>query len=98
MSKTTKWVLIAITVIGLAALGIHRFRPKTSSDMLSGDPSSGRTANVPGGPNASTLLVRHVVLEPIELVDGINISGSLIPNEEVNLSFETSGKITGIFF
>jgi membrane fusion protein (multidrug efflux system) len=98
MSKTTKWVLIAITVIGLAALGIHRFRPKTSSDILSGDPSSGRTANVPGGPNASTLLVRHVVLEPIELVDGINISGSLIPNEEVNLSFETSGKITGIFF
>ena len=93
MNRTTKWVLIAAVIIGLAVLGIYRFKPKSNSDI-----PAGPMAGAPAGRGASTLLVRHVIMQPTELVDGINISGSLIPNEEVNLSFETSGKITGIFF
>ena len=99
MSKTTKWVLIAVIVIGVAIWGFYSLKPKTNSDIPAG-PMPGAM----GGPAAAlgrggqTLLVRHVIMQPTELVDGINISGSLIPNEEVNLSFETSGKITGIFF
>lgn len=99
MNKTTKRVLIAVIVIGLAVWGIISFKPKKNSDIPAG-PMPGAM----GGPAAAlgrggqTLLVRHVIMQPTELVDGINISGSLIPNEEVNLSFETSGKITGIFF
>ena len=95
MSKTTKWVLIAAIVIGLAVLGIYRFKPKSNSEIPTGPMP---TAGAPIGRGGQTLLVRHVVMQPTELVDGINISGSLIPNEEVNLSFETSGKITDIFF
>ena len=99
MNKTTKRVLIAIIVIGLAVWGIISFKPKKNSDIPAG-PMPGAM----GGPAAAlgrggqTLPVRYVIMQPTELVDGINISGSLIPNEEVNLSFETSGKITDIFF
>ena len=95
MSKTTKWVLIAAIVIGLAVLGIYRFKPKSNSEIPAGPMP---TAGAPIGRGGQTLLVRYAIMQPTELVDGINISGSLIPNEEVNLSFETSGKITDIFF
>lgn len=44
------------------------------------------------------LNVRAVVMNNQELTDGIFVSGSLVPDEEVNLSFESSGKITDIFF
>ena len=97
MSKTTKRVLIAVIVIGLAVWGIISFKPKKNSDIPAGPvpgAMSGPAAAL--GRGGQTLLVRYAIMQPTELVDGINISGSLIPNEEVNLSFETSGKITGI--
>ena len=97
MSKTTKWVLIAIIVIGIAVWGIYSLKPKSNKDIPAG-PGPMPAAGAPIGHGGQTLLVRHVIMQPTELVDGINISGSLIPNEEVNLSFETSGKITDIFF
>ena len=83
-------------------LGIYRFKPKANSD-ISG-PGAGAPAAAQGAPGAALgrgggpLLVRYTVMKTTELIDGINISGSLIPNEEVSLSFETSGKITDIFF
>ena len=99
MSKTTKHVLIALIVIGLSVWGIISCKPKKNSEI-----PAGPVPGAMGGPAAAlgrggqTLLVRYAIMQPTELVDGINISGSLIPNEEVNLSFETSGKITDIFF
>lgn len=38
------------------------------------------------------------ILRPHLLTDEILVSGKLIPDEEVNLSFETSGEIIDIFF
>lgn len=95
MSKKVKWGLIAAIVIGLAILGAYRFMPRKNSTANESPVASAPAAPRGGG---QPLYVRHVVLQPKDLVDGINISGSLIPNEEVNLSFETSGKITDIFF
>ena len=86
MSKTTKWVLIAVIVIGVAILGFYNLKPKTNKDIPAG-PGPMPAAGMPIGRGGQTLLVRHVIMQPTELVDGINISGSLIPNEEVNLSF-----------
>lgn len=95
MSKTTKWIIIAVIIGGLTILGIYRFKPKSNSDIPAGPMPM---AGAPAGRGGAPLFVRYAIMEPKELVDGINISGSLIPNEEVNLSFETSGKITGIYF
>ena len=49
--------------------------------------------------NAKRVLnVNATVIRPQLLTDEILISGSLLPDEEVNLSFETSGKIIEINF
>ena len=44
------------------------------------------------------LAVNALVLKPANLSDIFRTKGLLIPDEEVDLSFETSGKITGIHF
>lgn len=93
MNKLTKWSIVAVIVMGLTILGIRRFAPHENKDMKTAGPAVGAQA---AGKKA--LPVRAVIIREKDLKDGINISGSLIPNEEVNLSFETSGKITEICF
>jgi hypothetical protein len=36
MSKTTKWVLIAVIAIGVAIWGIYSLKPKTNKDIPTG--------------------------------------------------------------
>ncbi|MCF6158811.1 MAG: efflux RND transporter periplasmic adaptor subunit [wastewater metagenome] len=45
-----------------------------------------------------TMTVRAQRIEPSYLVDKIKVSGTIIPNEEVSLTSEISGKITDIYF
>lgn len=51
-----------------------------------------------GSSNAKTLHVNATVLKSSTINDIYRTKGLLIPNEEVDLSFETSGKITEILF
>ena len=44
------------------------------------------------------LLASGFVIMPTQLNEIIYSTGSLLPDEEVDLSFETSGKIVGIYF
>lgn len=46
----------------------------------------------------SVLNVNGLVVRPQSLADGITMVGNLLPDEEVDLSFETSGKIVEINF
>lgn len=93
MNKLTRWGIIALIVIAFAFIGIRRFVPRENEDLKKADTVA---KGAPAGRKA--LLVRAVIVREKNLDDGINISGSLIPNEEVSLSFETSGKITEICF
>lgn len=94
MNKYVKWSIVSIVVLGLAGLGIHTFVPRENKDLKEAAP--GRPGK--GNKQGKALSVRAVVLAEQSLTDGIYVSGSLVPDEEVSLSFETSGKITGIFF
>ena len=91
MNKITKYSIVGIIVAGCAALAYNAFMPK-ENDELNQAPKSA------GGRQGKTLNVRAVVVEQQLLTDGLSMSGSLVPDEEVSLSFETSGKITDIFF
>lgn len=91
MNKIAKWGMVGIAIAGIAVFGISRMMPHQNKEMQKGGPAAG-----PGG--SRPLYVRAIIAKNQSLEDGINISGSLIPNEEVNLSFEKSGKITGIYF
>ena len=48
--------------------------------------------------NKKVLNVNGKLLRPQKLTDEFVTTGLILPDEEVNLSFETSGKITGIYF
>ena len=91
MNKLTKYGILGIIAIGCAN-GVYR---KYS------DPKANEEANVPQQTNkkqSKALNVRAVIVQEQLLTDGLAMSGSLVPDEEVSLSFETSGKITDIFF
>ena len=92
MNKKTKWGIIAFIGIGLAGLAYHTFLPHENKELAEA-PAKAPTSN-----RSRTL---NVIGEPIKktsISDGSNTTALLLPDEEVNLSFETSGKITAINF
>ncbi len=92
-----KPVKIAVVVgIALLILGMI-FYPKIKSAFVGG--SSDQPAARPmAARGAQTLSVNAIVLQPKTLSDVFRTTGVLLPDEEVSLIFETSGKITQIYF
>ncbi len=93
MDKRVRWGIIAVIGIALVGGGIYSQLPKENEELIAADkvksaqPRSKQALNING-----------VVIRPQILKDEVQIIGSLLPDEEVNLSFETSGKITEINF
>lgn len=93
MNKRTRAIIIAS--IAVLVLGMIFF-PRIKQLFSQSEPS-----DVPaGGPSTATtrLSVSATVLEPQTLDNMFRITGVLLPDEEVDLIFETSGRITDIFF
>lgn len=90
MNKFIKWGIIVVIVAGLAVMGIRTFTPKVNEEIKKTPAAKGKQSR--------DLNVKAVVLSPTTISDEFFVSGSIIPDEEVDLSFETSGKITNIFF
>ena len=91
MNKYVRWGIVGVIVVGLTGLGIHTFVPHENKKL-----SEGNTK--PTEKKENSLNVRAVTVKRQTLNDGLSVSGSLLPDEEVQLSFETSGKITEIHF
>ncbi len=91
MNKKLKWGLIALVGIGLAGLGYYQLTPHTNQELAAADAA-------PRSKQSRTLQVHARIIKPQTLTEEQPTMGRLIPDEEVNLSFETSGKITDIFF
>lgn len=86
-----KWGIVIAIAAGLAGLGIYQFTPHENEEL--------KAANeLPKENRQRTLRVNAQVIKPHLLTDEILVTGRLVPDEEVNLSFEASGKITDIFF
>jgi RND family efflux transporter, MFP subunit len=95
MNKTVKWTILGLIVLIVFGLIIYPkakeyFNTEKTSEE-SGKPQA------PSGRNAP-LSVNVKVLEYETLTDIIPATGNLIPDEQVDLSFETSGKVTQIYF
>ncbi|PKD43147.1 efflux RND transporter periplasmic adaptor subunit [Rhodohalobacter barkolensis] len=91
MSKVTKRIVFfTVLAIVLGALAYPKLKPffQSNDAQAQGGPGGG------GGP----LQVEAVVMEPETIQDRIFSSGTIRANEVVDLSTETSGIITGIFF
>lgn len=100
-NNTYKFLSIAGIVLVAIGIGVWKKQPKVNED-IAGKNNSGNTEKAgprkAGGPMGMTLNVNARVLRPQLLTDEFVTTGLLLPDEEVNLSFETSGKIVSISF
>jgi membrane fusion protein (multidrug efflux system) len=92
MNKFVKWGIVGGIAVGLTIIGINTFVPQVNDDLKEAPAKN-------AGPRGSRELnVRAVTMKEEALSDALFVSGSIIPDEQVDLSFETSGKITAIHF
>lgn len=97
MNRKTKIALIVVIVLFIAGMALY---PKVK-EYLSSEEETTKTPDVKvnnGGKGRTTLNVNAQILKPEVLNDYFRNKGLLLPDEEVDLSFETSGKITEIHF
>lgn len=93
MNKKTKWgIFIGIGAL-LIAGGIYTSMPKENEELSAANQVM---ANQSRGRRA--LNVNAITIKPQLLKEEIPITGITLPDEEVDLSFESSGKITEINF
>lgn len=91
MNKRIKWGILLALALGLAGLGAYQFTPHENTELKEAEQR-------PRDTKQRTLQVIAQVIQPHLLTDEILVTGRLVPDEEVDLSFESSGKITDIFF
>lgn len=96
MNRKTKWGMIAFICIGLIGWGTYTFLIKdTQNDFIA---TKEKAASDSSKKKNKALNVNALLIRTQALTDVIYTNGDLIPDEEVDLSFETSGKITDINF
>lgn len=94
MNKKTKWGIVGLLAVAVVGGGIYSQMPKTNDDLQAAD-----KVNMNDGKRSKQLLnVNAVVVKPQMLTDEFTTTGVLLPDEEVDLSFETSGKVVEINF
>ena len=93
MRKPVK-ILVVVGII-LLILGMIIY-PKIKNSFVSNNEQT--PAPSMGSPRSQSLSVNAVVLKPQSLNDVFRTKGVLLPDEEVDLTFETSGKITELNF
>jgi membrane fusion protein (multidrug efflux system) len=99
MSKNIKIPLLTIITLIIAGMATY----PTIRKMLAGNnihKEAGKDSNTPpAGRNSRPLNVNAMIIKPSTLIDEVKASKALlIPDEEVELTFESSGKITDILF
>lgn len=94
MSKKVKWALVVVIILGLTAWGIYSQMPKLNADLNRVD----ETLKKEGKGRKRVLNVNAMKVKTGTLSDEITVTGTLLPDEEVDLSFETSGQVVSIMF
>ncbi|MDR2979820.1 MAG: efflux RND transporter periplasmic adaptor subunit [Bacteroidales bacterium] len=91
MKKTTRIIVICLIIFLIAGI---IFFPKIKS-LFAKEKEEPTVAPLP---QQQALSVNAIILDYTTLTDIFRTKGILIPDEEVDLTFETSGKITNIYF
>ena len=95
MNKKAKIALIIVIVLIIAGMA---FYPSIKNMLALKEKDSQEQRGNTSGRGQGSLNVNAMVLKFQNLDDVFKTKGVLIPDEEVDLSFETSGKITAIYF
>lgn len=92
MSRKVRFITIGAIVLLIAGMALYPVVKKwlASDEIPSAPPTERQQRNA--------LHVNAEILEHQSLDEVFQATGLLIPDEEVDLAFETSGKITNIYF
>lgn len=94
MNRKVRWSVI--TGIGLLVVGMAIY-PKLKKSDLDSEPV--KSVNNPQTRSIkSNIPIAAEILKPQSISEKIVSTGSIIPDEEVHLTFETSGKVIHIYF
>ena len=93
MYKRLKWGLVAVIACGLVGWGIYSQLPKVNEELEQAEETAAQ-----GKGKTNVLNVNGKVVRTERLTDEIVVTGNLLPDEEVDLSFETSGQVVEINF
>jgi RND family efflux transporter, MFP subunit len=94
MTKPVRWLLIGIIL--LIIIGLIAY-PKIKQKMSSGDNKPAMPATF-SPQRRLPININAIVIKKQTLSDNFTPTATTIPDEEVNLSFESSGKIVTIYF
>jgi membrane fusion protein (multidrug efflux system) len=96
MMKNKFRIILTVLIILLLAVMIFypKIKPVFKQDVKGGSVSGSQMM----GGRLQPLLVSGFLISPVQMNEMKNSSGTVLPDEEVDLSFETSGKIVGINF
>jgi membrane fusion protein (multidrug efflux system) len=81
--------IVAVVIFLLALPKLELFKDKDQA-APAGAP--------PGGARGGSLSVDAIIIKPAPLDNKLNVTGSVLPNESLELKSEVSGKITAIHF
>jgi membrane fusion protein (multidrug efflux system) len=94
MNRKLRVVLTIVIILFIAGMIAYpKIKPLLSAK--SNGPGRGNPTMMPA---RQILNVSGYLIKPSQMSDSYNSIGTLMPDEEVELSFETSGKIVGIYF
>ena len=97
MKKSVKFAVIVAIIVLIAGMALFPVvKKKYAADEIGGIPGSEQKSQGSGRQSALTVNAEIISYETLD--DISRAKGRLIPDEEVDLSFETSGKITAIYF
>lgn len=95
---TKKIFRLSISILTVILLAGMIFYPKLKPFLKSGQNDTPMLRQGSGRSGQQPLFASGYLIEPTQMNELIYSTGSLLPDEEVELSFETSGKVTNIFF
>lgn len=96
MKNKKRWILIAIIMLFIIGMALY---PTVKRKYFSSEGNFQKEQSLLGGTQQKrSLNVNAEVIKYGSLNETYRTTGNLIPDEEVDLSFETSGKITNIYF
>jgi len=94
MTKQVRWTIIGLIILIIAGMIAYpRVKEKLKSEEKTQGPPPPAMAQ-----RRMAISINAVVLKKQSLIDGDKTVGTTIPDEDVNLTFESSGKIIDIFF
>jgi len=100
--KMTRIVTTVLSLLVIAGIIFYpKIKPLFQGKESDGNPPVGQGMPGPGmrgGQGQQKTLASGYVIVPTSMYDLITITGLLLPDEEVELSFEASGKIVAIHF